>query len=127
VYEPDRRSWRKVKHTRTADCVVGGYRLHKRGEDLVGSLLLGLYTAEGELAMAGVIGAFPMQRRRELFAELQPLVTLRTRTAAPCRYPACTATGLWGTGSPTGRRAGAVKRPSPRPIGTWSGRPAGWL
>jgi ATP-dependent DNA ligase len=75
IYEPDRRSWRKVKHTRTADCVVAGYRLHKRGEELVGSLLLGLYTAEGELAMAGVIGAFPMQRRRELFTELQPLVT----------------------------------------------------
>jgi ATP-dependent DNA ligase len=75
VYEPDRRSWRKVKHTRTADCVVAGYRLHKRGEDLVGSLLLGLYTDDGDLAMAGVIGAFPMERRRELFAELQPLVT----------------------------------------------------
>jgi ATP-dependent DNA ligase len=75
VYEPDRRVWRKVKHTRTADCVVGGYRLHKRGEDLVGSLLLGLYTDDGELAMAGVIGAFPMERRRELFAELQPLRT----------------------------------------------------
>ena len=75
VYEPDRRVWRKVKHTRTADCVVAGYRLHKRGEDLVGSLLLGLYTDAGELAMAGVIGAFPMARRRELFAELQPLVT----------------------------------------------------
>jgi ATP-dependent DNA ligase len=75
VYEQDRRAWRKVKHTRTADCVVAGYRLHKRGEDLVGSLLLGLYTDDGELAMAGVIGAFPMERRRELFAELQPLVT----------------------------------------------------
>jgi ATP-dependent DNA ligase len=75
VYEPDRRVWRKVKHTRTADCVVAGYRLHKHGEDLVGSLLLGLYTPEGELAMAGVIGAFPMERRRELFAELQPLRT----------------------------------------------------
>jgi ATP-dependent DNA ligase len=75
VYEPDRRVWRKVKHTRTADCVVAGYRLHKRGQDLVGSLLLGLYTDAGELAMAGVIGAFPMERRRELFAELQPLRT----------------------------------------------------
>jgi ATP-dependent DNA ligase len=75
VYEPDRRAWRKVKHTRTADCVVAGYRLHKRGTDLVGSLLLGLYTDDGELAMAGVIGAFPMKRRRELFAELQPLRT----------------------------------------------------
>jgi ATP-dependent DNA ligase len=75
TYEPDRRAWRKVKHTRTADCVVAGYRLHKRGADLVGSLLLGLYTDDGELAMAGVIGAFPMERRRELFAELQPLRT----------------------------------------------------
>jgi ATP-dependent DNA ligase len=75
TYEPDRRVWRKVKHTRTADCVVGGYRLHKRGIDLVGSLLLGLYTSEGELAMAGVIGALSMACRRELFAELQPLVT----------------------------------------------------
>jgi ATP-dependent DNA ligase len=55
--------------------VVAGYRLHKRGTDLIGSLLLGLYTGDGELAMAGVIGAFPMERRRELFAEVQPLVT----------------------------------------------------
>jgi ATP-dependent DNA ligase len=75
TYEPDRRVWRKVKHQRTADCVVAGYRLHKRGEDLVGSLLLGLYTDTGELASVGVVGAFPMERRRELFAELQPLVT----------------------------------------------------
>jgi ATP-dependent DNA ligase len=75
IYEPDRRAWRKVKHTRTADCVVAGYRLHERGPELIGSLLLGLYTESGELAMAGVIGAFPMERRRELFAELQPLRT----------------------------------------------------
>jgi ATP-dependent DNA ligase len=75
VYEPDRRVWLKVKHARTADCVVGGYRLHKRGADLVGSLLLGLFTDTGELASVGVIGAFPLERRRELFVELQPLVT----------------------------------------------------
>ena len=75
VYEPDRRGWLKVKHTRTADCVVGGYRLHKRGEDLIGSLLLGLYTDDGELASVGVVGAFPMAQRRELLVELQPLVT----------------------------------------------------
>jgi ATP-dependent DNA ligase len=75
VYEPDRRAWLKVKHHRTADCVVAGYRVHKRGEDLVGSLLLGLYTDDGELASVGVVGAFPMARRRELFAELQPLRT----------------------------------------------------
>jgi ATP-dependent DNA ligase len=75
VYEPDRRVWSKVKHHRTADCVVGGYRVHKRGADLIGSLLLGLYTKDGELASVGVVGAFPMERRRELFADLQPLRT----------------------------------------------------
>jgi ATP-dependent DNA ligase len=75
VYEPDRRAWSKVKHQRTADCVVAGYRLHKRGPELIGSLMLGLYTGAGELASVGVIGAFPMERRRELFIELQPLVT----------------------------------------------------
>jgi ATP-dependent DNA ligase len=75
TYEPDRRVWCKVKHARTADCVVAGYRLHKRGPDLVGSLLLGLYTDAGELASVGVVGAFPMARRRELLVELQPLVT----------------------------------------------------
>jgi ATP-dependent DNA ligase len=75
VYEPDRRVWSKVKHQRTADCVVAGYRLHKHGPELIGSLLLGLFTDDGELASVGVIGAFPMERRRELFVELQPLVT----------------------------------------------------
>src|SRR6266545_1721891 len=75
AYEPDRRLWFKVKHQRTADCVVAGYRLHKRGEDLIGSLMLGLFTDAGDLASVGVVGAFPMARRRELFAELQPLVT----------------------------------------------------
>ena len=75
VYEPDRRLWFKVKHARTADCVVAGYRVHKRGPDLIGSLLLGLFTDAGELASVGVIGAFPLARRRELFEELQPLVT----------------------------------------------------
>ncbi len=75
VYEPDKRVMKKIKHERTADCVVAGYRPHKKGDDLVGSLLLGLYNSDGKLASVGVIGAFPMERRRELFTELQPLVT----------------------------------------------------
>jgi ATP-dependent DNA ligase len=75
VYEPDRRVMLKVKHERTADCVVAGYRTHKSGEDRIGSLLLGLYNDEGKLASVGVVGAFPMERRIELFGELQPLVT----------------------------------------------------
>jgi ATP-dependent DNA ligase len=74
-YQPDKRVMFKVKHERTADCVVAGYRLHKSGPDAIGSLLLGLYNDDGKLASVGVIGAFPMARRRELFAELQPLVT----------------------------------------------------
>jgi len=74
VYEPDKRVMFKVKHERTADCVVAGYRLHTSGPDRIGSLLLGLYR-DGQLASVGVIGAFPMARRIELFEELQPLVT----------------------------------------------------
>ena len=75
TYQPDKRVMFKVKHERTADCVVAGYRLHKSGPDAIGSLLLGLYKDDGALASVGVIGAFPMKRREELFAELQPLVT----------------------------------------------------
>jgi ATP-dependent DNA ligase len=73
VYEPDKRTMFKIKHERTADCVVGGFRAHKSGPDAVGSLLLGLYGDDGRLASVGVIGAFPMARRRELRAELAPL------------------------------------------------------
>jgi ATP-dependent DNA ligase len=75
IYEPDKRVMKKVKHERTADCVVAGYRVHKSGEDRIGSLLLGLYRDDGKLASVGVIGAFPMEKRIELFTELQPLVT----------------------------------------------------
>jgi ATP-dependent DNA ligase len=74
-YEPDKRTMFKVKHERTADCVVAGYRLHKSGPDRIGSLLLGLYDDDGTLASVGVIGAFPMERRKELLVEMQPLVT----------------------------------------------------
>ncbi len=74
-YQPDKRVMFKIKHERTADCVLAGYRVHKSGPDAIGSLLLGLYKPDGELASVGVVGAFPMKRRRELFEELQPLVT----------------------------------------------------
>jgi ATP-dependent DNA ligase len=75
AYQQDKRVMFKIKHERTADCVVAGYRLHKSGPDALGSLLLGLYDHAGELANVGVIGAFPMERRRKLLRELQPLVT----------------------------------------------------
>jgi ATP-dependent DNA ligase len=75
VYEPDRRVMLKIKHERTADCVVAGYRPHKSGDDAVGSLLLGLYRPDGELASVGVVGAFSVGVRRSLRVELEPLVT----------------------------------------------------
>jgi len=74
-YQPDKRVMTKIKHERTADCVVAGYRVHKSGPGAIGSLLLGLYDDDGVLVSVGVVGAFTMARRRELFAELQPLVT----------------------------------------------------
>jgi ATP-dependent DNA ligase len=74
-YQPDKRAMFKIKHERTADCVVAGYRLHKGDPSAIGSLLLGLFAENGDLAHVGVIGAFTMARRRELFTQLQPLVT----------------------------------------------------
>jgi len=74
-YEPDKRVMFKTKHQRTADCVVAGYRVHASGPDAIGSLLLGLYAADGSLSSVGVVGAFPLAERRRLFDELQPLVT----------------------------------------------------
>jgi len=76
TYQPDKRVMFKIKHQRTADCVVAGYRVHKSGDDAIGSLLLGLYDDGGALASVGVIGAFPMATRRTLFTELQSLVTI---------------------------------------------------
>jgi ATP-dependent DNA ligase len=75
TYQPDKRVMFKIKHERTADCVVAGYRVHKGSTDAIGSLLLGLYDDGGDLASVGVVGALPMERRRALFQELQPLVT----------------------------------------------------
>jgi ATP-dependent DNA ligase len=74
LYEPGKRTMQKIKHERTADCVVAGYRPHKSGDDAVGSLLLGLYNSDGVLASVGVAASFPMARRRSLVEELAPLV-----------------------------------------------------
>jgi ATP-dependent DNA ligase len=74
IYEPGKRAMIKVKHVRTADCVVAGFRWHKAGRDeLVGSLLLGLYDATGRLHHVGVTSSFTMAKRRDLAKELEPL------------------------------------------------------
>ncbi len=73
-YTSDKRTMTKIKHVRTADCVVAGYRVHKSGPDAIGSLLLGLHAEDGTLASVGVVGALPMAKRKALFTELQPLI-----------------------------------------------------
>jgi len=74
AYEPGKRSMIKVKHVRTADCVVAGFRWHKNGKnEMVGSLLLGLYDDRGRLHHVGVTSSFTMDTRRELARELAPL------------------------------------------------------
>jgi ATP-dependent DNA ligase len=73
AYEPGKRSMIKVKHARTADCVVGGFRWHKSGQDKIGSLLLGLYDGKGRLQHVGVTSSFTMATRKELARELAPL------------------------------------------------------
>ncbi|MCG5213996.1 ATP-dependent DNA ligase [Streptosporangium sp. KLBMP 9127] len=73
-YEPDRRTMFKVKHERTADVVVAGYREHKSGP-VVGSLLLGLHDDSGRLHHVGVAASFPMARRAELVEEVKPYLT----------------------------------------------------
>lgn len=71
-YEPKRRAQIKVKHERTADCVVAGFRWHKDGKG-VGSLMLGLYDDEGTLHSVGVASSFSADKRRELLEQVAPL------------------------------------------------------
>jgi ATP-dependent DNA ligase len=74
TYQPGKRAMLKIKHQRTADCVVAGFRWYKGGKDkLVGSLLLGLYDAAGTLHHVGVCAGFKQTVRAELAEQLKPL------------------------------------------------------
>jgi ATP-dependent DNA ligase len=74
TYQPGKRAMIKVKHVRSADCVVAGFRWYKQGRDtLVGSLLLGLFDDAGDLHHVGVTSSFSMDARRRLAQELEPL------------------------------------------------------
>jgi ATP-dependent DNA ligase len=101
AYQPGKRVMIKVKHARTADCVVAGFRWHKSGQGVVGSLLLGLYDANGTLHHVGVTSAFTMARRRELARELEPL-----RRNALADHP----WREWAAGSEFSRMPGAQSR-----------------
>jgi ATP-dependent DNA ligase len=96
-YQPGRRAMLKIKHVRTADCVVAGFRRHtstaRGGPEAVGSLLLGLYGDAGVLHHVGVTSAFTMQMRRDLARELAPL-----RRDAWRDHP----WRAWGGAGPTG-------------------------
>jgi ATP-dependent DNA ligase len=71
-YSPGKRAMFKIKHARTADCVVAGFRWHKSGHDAIGSLLLGLYDESGTLHHVGVTSSFTMATRKSLVKELEP-------------------------------------------------------
>ncbi len=103
AYQPGGRSMIKVKHVRTADVVVAGYRLHKTSkpeQPLLGSLLLGLYDDAGRLQHVGVSAAFPAPRRAELVTELEPLVI------EPAAHP----WSEWATAQAGERMPGAQSR-----------------
>jgi ATP-dependent DNA ligase len=73
TYQPGKRAMLKIKHARTADCVVSGFRWHKKEPDVIGSLLLGLFDDRGRLHHVGVTSSFTMEKRRQLVTELEPL------------------------------------------------------
>ena len=101
-YLPGKRVMLKVKHERTADCVVAGYREHVSGP-VVGSLLLGLYGGDGRLHHVGVASAFPMRQREELVARLAPY---RTELS----------------GHPWAGEAGATGQRVPGGVSRWTGK-----
>ena len=73
TYQPDKRVMLKVKHERDCDCVVAGFRWHKKGQGTsIGSLLLGLYDESGALQHVGVCASFTGEKRRELVSFLEP-------------------------------------------------------
>jgi ATP-dependent DNA ligase len=73
TYQPGKRAMFKIKHARTADCVVAGFRWHKKAADSIGSLLLGLFDDNGRLHHVGVTSSFTMEKRKQLVEELEPL------------------------------------------------------
>jgi ATP-dependent DNA ligase len=100
-YQPDKRVMVKIKHERTAEFVVGGFRWYKKDADSVGSLMLGVWNGD-QLSHVGVIGAFPAKQRRELVEHL-----------APYRHPAEHPWARWASaagGTETARLPGATSR-----------------
>jgi len=121
AYQPGKRAMLKIKHQRTADCVVAGLRWHKSsaegGPEAVGSLLLGLFDEVGRLHHVGITASFTMARRRELAEELAPL-----RRRALAGHP-------WGEGAAAaGPDGAAAAQRLPGATSRWSaGKDLSWV
>src|SRR3989442_1021230 len=113
-YRAGERTMIKVKHTRTADCVVAGFRWHKNGVGaMVGSLLLGLYDDGGTLHHVGVTAAFTNVVRKQLVAELAPL-RRHALEGHPWRDWAEAQTEAYATSQTRSGRSGSQLRSLPR-------------
>jgi ATP-dependent DNA ligase len=102
TYQPGARAMIKIKHVRSADCVVAGFRWHKKGSGIIGSLLLGVYDDKGALHHIGVTSSFTMEMRKQLAIELEPL-----RENALENHP-WRAWAEWAVGQGWGSEAGAA-------------------
>lgn len=108
TYQPGKRAMLKIKHARTAECVVAGFRWHKGGVGThVGSLLLGLFDADARLHHVGVTSSFTMAMRQELAVQLEPF-----RTDARADHP-------WREWAGAGDAAGTTRMPGGQ--SRWSG------
>ncbi len=121
-YAPGKRTMLKIKHVRTADCVVAGFRWHKSSEaggaEAIGSLLLGLYDEAGVLHHVGVTSSFTMARRRELVGELATL-----RRDALARHP----WRDWASPDSSSHGTGPAAQRMPGPTSRWSaGKDLSW-
>jgi ATP-dependent DNA ligase len=116
TYEPNQRVMLKVKHERDCDCVVAGFRWHKKGDrTLVGSLLLGLFDDAGALQHVGVCASFSTEKRRELAEFLTPY-----RADALARHP-------WKHWTDEGNAAGEAFNRMPGGQSRWSqGKDLSW-
>jgi ATP-dependent DNA ligase len=116
VYEPNKRSMLKVKHERECDCVVAGFRWHKKGEGgAVGSLLLGLFNDSGSLQHVGVCASFTDAKRRELVEFLAPY-----RKNALVAHP-------WRRWAEHGYEEGGIGQRMPGGLSRWSqGKDLSW-
>jgi ATP-dependent DNA ligase len=101
TYQPGKRAMLKIKHARTADCVVAGFRWYKNEQDAVGSLLLGLYDDSGRLQHVGVTASFTQVKRKQLVGELAPL-----RVNALTGHP----WGAWASAGEFNRMPGGQSR-----------------